>query len=150
MLVDLETTKDFAMIIDFGIAMILLGDESPSSRLTPTGEVYGSLAYMSPEQCRSANVDVRSDLYSLGCLMYQALTGVLMFKGSGAYELVLKHLEEIPKTFAEACPDHHIPSEFEKFVFKAVSKSPNDRFASALAMKEALMALAVTEEPKLG
>ncbi|PWT97717.1 MAG: hypothetical protein C5B53_07715 [Candidatus Melainabacteria bacterium] len=150
MLIDLETSKDFAMIIDFGIAKIVLGDDSPSSRLTPTGEVYGSLAYMSPEQCKNAGVDGRSDLYSLGCVIYQALTGELMFRGSGPYELVLKHLEHQPKPFAEVCPDRHIPADFEKFVFKAVAKSPKDRFGSASEMKEALLALAVVEEPKRG
>ena len=148
MLLDLETSKDFAMIIDFGIAKIVLGDESPSSRLTPTGEVYGSLAYMSPEQCKNTGVDARSDLYALGCVIYQALTGELMFRGSGPYELVMKHLDEKPKPFVEVCPDHYIPADFEKFVFKAVAKSPKDRFASAIEMKQALLALAVAEEPK--
>jgi DNA-binding NarL/FixJ family response regulator/tRNA A-37 threonylcarbamoyl transferase component Bud32 len=148
MLVDFETTEDFAMIIDFGIAILLLGDESPAAKLTPTGEVYGSLAYMSPEQCRHVNLDGRSDLYSLACVMYEAVTGEMVFRGTGPYEIISKHLQDAPKPFAEVCPERHIPHELEKVVMKALAKSPDNRFKSALDMKKALLAIKLTEEPK--
>ena len=139
MLVDLETIKDFAMLIDFGVSRMLLGDDSLSSKLTPTGEVYGSLAYMSPEQCKNIEVDSRSDIYSLGCVMYEALTGRIMFSGSGLYEVICKHLYQTSDSFAAACPQTPIPKSLEDVVFKALAKSPEHRFQSALEMKNALM-----------
>lgn len=138
MLVDLETAKDFAMIIDFGIAKLLLGTDCSVGKLTPTGEVYGSLAYMSPEQCKNQNVDNRTDLYSLGCVMYEALTGQMMFRGSGPYEIISKHMYDVPASFSEACPTVAIPAALEKLVFKAIEKKPEKRFQSAAEMKGAL------------
>jgi DNA-binding NarL/FixJ family response regulator/tRNA A-37 threonylcarbamoyl transferase component Bud32 len=141
MLVNTDDEPDFAMIIDFGIAKILLGDEAVSSKLTPTGEVYGSLAYMSPEQCKSVAVDHRTDIYSLGCVMYQALTGKIAFQGSGPYEVISKHLKELPAPFGRVCPDKHVPANLEAVVFKALAIEPGQRFQSAAEMKKSLTAV---------
>jgi len=138
MVLDLETVKDFVMIIDFGIAKIFLGDDPQAVKLTRTGEVYGSLAYMSPEQCQNAKCDQRTDIYSLGCVMYEILTGKLVFSGTSPYKMISQQVQETPKHFAEICPDRHIPTVLENLVFKALAKDPKARFQSALEMKDAL------------
>ena len=82
-------------IIDFGIAKMLVSDEDgSSSNLTQTGDVFGSPFYMSPEQAMGRGIDERSDIYSLGCLIYEMLTGVLPFRGASAFETLYKHMHD--------------------------------------------------------
>lgn len=81
-------------LLDFGIAKSLADIDSTSLHLTHTGQVIGSPFYMSPEQCRSLPIDTRSDIYSLGCVMFEAITGSVPFRGETALDTLYKHIHE--------------------------------------------------------
>ena len=95
-------------IVDFGIAKLSVQSSSSASperqQLTQAGEVFGSPFYMSPEQCEGGEVDERSDIYSLGCSLFEALTGVPPFRGRSAVETMLMHQKEKPPTLASTQP----------------------------------------------
>lgn len=124
-----------AQVVDFGIAK-LQGHNLEDLKLTKTGEVFGSPLYMSPEQCLANKLDQRSDIYSLGCVMYEALCGEPPFKGRNFGETVIKHTRETPKAFAA---DLQIPSALKRIVFCALEKSPEDRYQSMAALRKELM-----------
>ncbi|MBK7750515.1 MAG: serine/threonine protein kinase [Candidatus Obscuribacter sp.] len=93
MLVNLGKKKErLVKIVDFGISKILPHGRFPVRDLTNAGDVVGSPLYMSPEQCKGLTLDGRSDIYSLGCLMYQAISGALPFLGENALQTLSKHL----------------------------------------------------------
>lgn len=133
MLVNFGDQADFVKIVDFGIAKLL--NQGEPGELTKTGEVYGSPSYMSPEQCRGKETDARSDIYSMGCVMYRSLTGRPLFAGDDIIELLFKQVSETPEPFD---PDLHIPHDLEVAVFKALAKDPNDRYATMNDFKDAL------------
>jgi len=144
MLVEFDQRKDFVKIVDFGIAKVLpSGDESESSHLTQTGEVFGSPLYMSPEQCRGRNLDIRSDIYSLGCVMYRTLTGSSPFFGQDPMECMYKQVNEAPNKFFDTNPDSRVPEALESIVFKCLAKEPGERFQTMLELKDALLEFAV-------
>ncbi|PZM82579.1 MAG: hypothetical protein DKT66_11320 [Candidatus Melainabacteria bacterium] len=124
-----------AKIVDFGIAK-LQGETADDLKLTKTGEVFGSPLYMSPEQCLAAPLDRRSDIYSLGCVMYEALCGEPPFKGKNFAETVIKHTKEKPQPFPSAL---QIPDALKRIVFCALEKSPDDRYQSMQDLKKELI-----------
>jgi len=138
MLVQLDNDPDFVKILDFGIAKLLTPSEGETNNLTRTGEVFGSPPYMSPEQCRAKAVDARSDVYSLGCVMYRTLSGKQPITGHDLIEYLYKHVNEIPPSFDTVCPEHNIPQELERTIFKAMAKQPDDRFQSMIELRAAL------------
>jgi tRNA A-37 threonylcarbamoyl transferase component Bud32 len=119
---DAEVVK----LVDFGIAKMVSTDEEALS-LTQTGETVGSPLYMSPEQCRGQEVDIRSDIYSLGCLAYKSLTGFPPFLGGSDIDVYFKHINEEPPSFASACPDIEVPPELERIIMQTLQKSPARR-----------------------
>lgn len=145
-------TKDYVKIVDFGIAMIT----EEAQRLTRMGEVWGSPIYMSPEQCMGANVDFRSDIYSLGIVMYESLTGKVPFLGRNYADTMGKQISEPPPPFKEARPDLDIPESMEKIVMRALAKQTEDRYQSLTQMRKDLEAalsyntkpLTKTEKPE--
>ncbi len=144
MLVEFDQRKDFVKIVDFGIAKVLpTGDESESSHLTQTGEVFGSPLYMSPEQCRGRNLDTRSDIYSLGCVMYRTLSGSSPFFGQDPMECMYKQVNEAPNKFFDANPDSKVPEALEAIVFKCLAKEPGDRYQTMQELKDALLEFAI-------
>jgi serine/threonine protein kinase/tetratricopeptide (TPR) repeat protein len=144
MLVEFDQRKDFVKIVDFGIAKVLpTGDESESNHLTQTGEVFGSPLYMSPEQCRGRNLDTRSDIYSLGCVMYRTLTGSSPFFGQDPMECMYKQVNEAPNKFFDANPDSKVPEALESIVFKCLAKEPGDRYQTMQELKDALLEFAI-------
>ncbi|MDZ4833459.1 MAG: serine/threonine-protein kinase [Candidatus Melainabacteria bacterium] len=119
-----EITK----IVDFGVAKIEdLGGEF--QMLTRTGEVFGSPAYMSPEQCHGHQVDQRSDIYALGCVMYEALSGKQAFKGANIMTIMNKQLESYPPPPARL-DGEDIPVELRNIVMKCLIKEPENRYQS--------------------
>src|SRR5262249_37806667 len=88
MLIDNDGKKDFVKIVDFGIAKIIPQEGDKNLQLTATGEIFGSPLYMSPEQCLGQKLDQRSDIYQMGCLMYEAVAGKPPFKCDTAYETI--------------------------------------------------------------
>jgi DNA-binding NarL/FixJ family response regulator len=134
MLVTDETTgEEIVKIIDFGIAKVL--DRVSDHALTRQGEILGSLSYMSPEQCRGEAVDARSDIYSLACAMYEALTGELVFVGENTYSTMQKHVHEEPRSMLELPMNDNIPLDLNLLVMRALSKDPLDRPQTMIELK---------------
>ncbi len=138
MLVKLDNDPDFVKIVDFGIAKLLTPAEGETDNLTRTGEVFGSPPYMSPEQCRALKVDARSDIYSLGCVMYRTVSGKQPITGHDLIEYLYKHVNETPAAFNIVCPELSIPADLEAIIFKAMAKQPDDRYQSMGELREAL------------
>lgn len=126
-----ENGHEHIKIVDFGIAKLLDRTGRHALQLTQTGEVFGSPLYMSPEQCSGKTLDNRSDIYSLGCLMYECLTGKPPLEGDNAYETMALHISGTPMDFAKACPSIKIPASLEAIVFRCLEKRPIDRYQSA-------------------
>lgn len=114
-----------AKIVDFGIAKILREDQS-GPNLTQTGEVFGTPMYMSPEQCRGEKIDVRTDIYSIGCVLYELLAGKPAFRGESTVETLLKHINEAPPKLSGS----GVHSEMNAVVQCCLSKNPDDRYRS--------------------
>jgi eukaryotic-like serine/threonine-protein kinase len=142
MLVKFEEERDFVKIVDFGIAKLM--SQNDSTQLTKTGEVFGSPLYMSPEQCRGKALDVRSDIYSMGCVLYKTLSGAPIFVGEELIELIFKQMSETPLPFKTVCPQFKIPAELEEIVLKAVAKDPEHRFQTMDEFRAALRKLQKT------
>lgn len=118
-------------ITDFGIATALNNNE-----LTQTNSVMGSVHYLPPEQANGKNSTVKSDIYSLGILMYELLTGKLPFKGDNAVEIAIKQMrEEIPSV---CLINPEIPQSIENVILKACAKNPKNRYDSVAEMQEDL------------
>jgi serine/threonine-protein kinase len=130
---------DFAKVCDFGIAKLLdTSREDPGRRYLTGGLVVGTPEYMAPEQARGEELDARSDLYSVGIVLYQMLTACVPFDAATALSIVVKHVTEIPAPPSSACPGVH--PGLEAICMKALSKNPADRFQSATEMRVALRA----------
>lgn len=130
----LTNEQDFVKVVDFGL--VKLGEDS--RRLTQSGEFWGSPPYVSPEQVKGEPCDARSDVYSLGCVLYELLVGQDPFFGMELFQLLQKHVHEVPPRFAQVRPDLDIPEEMEAIVFKALAKAPADRFQSMAEFQSAL------------
>lgn len=118
-------------LVDLGIAKWEVEAESNQQTLTRTGEVIGSPLYMSPEQCMGIAVDRRCDLYSLGCVMYEALTGAPPLMGDNALSTMMKHQTETPLSLKEASMGIEFPQSVELLVAKLLEKEPNKRYSNA-------------------
>jgi serine/threonine protein kinase len=133
------------MLTDFGIAKIMEG--ASSTQLTATGNLIGTPAYMSPEQAQSTKVDGRSDIYSLGVVLYELLTGQPPYQAETPFAVALKHITEPLAPPRQLRPD--LPDAFERVVLKAMAKEPAQRYGTAGEMAEALD-LALREADHLG
>ncbi len=127
-------------VVDFGIAKLTGHDEFNQQTLTKTGEIFGSPIYMSPEQCMGMAVDQRSDLYSLGCVIYEALTGAPPLVGDSALATMLKHQSEEALSLKEASLGIEFPQKIELLVAKLLAKDPRDRYQSAQLLTSHLVA----------
>jgi eukaryotic-like serine/threonine-protein kinase len=125
MLTERGGEKDVLIIVDFGLVTVLTDENA--MRDGPNTSTVGSPYYMSPEQCQGQKIDPRSDIYSLGCVMYRCLTGVVPFPGTNVRETFRMHVLEPPKPFSEVNSSNKIPPQLEKVVIKALSKNPDDR-----------------------
>ena len=131
-------------ITDFGIAVAL-----SSTALTQTNSVLGSVHYLSPEQARGGKANNKSDIYSLGIVMYELLTGTLPFSGHSPVSIALKHLQTNTPSIREK--NESIPQSIENIVFKATAKDPFLRYQTAYDMEEDLLSALDPErlnEPK--
>ncbi len=138
MLIDFEGKKDFVKVVDFGIAKLMPSSGKQSQNLTQTGEVFGSPIYMSPEQCMAQSLDARSDIYSMGAMMYEALTGQPPLMGNSIIDTMQMHMSTPPKPFREIRPDLEIPEALERVVLKALAKKPEQRYQSMQELRDAL------------
>lgn len=116
-----------AMLVDFGIAKILPRADGIGSKLTQTGDVFGTPLYMSPEQCQGQPVDARTDIYALGCVMYEALTGAPPFQGESLYHTIHMQLCDAPPPFPKELRTP-IGRKLEAIVLKALAKAQHSRY----------------------
>lgn len=130
------STGGTAKVVDFGIAK--LDEGLTGEALTKTGEIFGTPLYMSPEQCMGNKVDHRTDIYSLGCVIFECLTGAPPFSGDSALAIMMRHQSDEPQTLKEASLGNQYPPELEKAVARLLAKNPDDRYQSMLAVANEL------------
>ncbi len=125
-----NTGQSKIKIVDFGIAKMTNDGRQTMQGLTRPGEVFGSPLYMSPEQCLGEKLDPRSDLYSVGITLFQALTGKPPFLGRTAMATTTMHLSQSPPTLSAVAGDLKFDARLEKLVATMLAKAPHDRYSS--------------------
>ena len=128
------TSTGQTKVTDFGIVRALGGDTE--QQMTQTGMVIGTAAYLSPEQAQGNPVDARSDVYSLGCVLYEMLTGQPPFTGDTPLAVAYKHVREVAEPPSSLNPD--VPEDLDAVAMKALAKNADNRYESATAMREDL------------
>lgn len=142
-----------AILLDFGIAKKFdpadasVADNIKTQGLTRTGEMIGSPLYMSPEQCHGDKLTERSDLYSVGCALFECLAGTAPFVGKSTVDTLILHMEKPAPTLKETSLGREFPGALERVVRKLLSKNPSDRYQTADETKRAL-ALAIQLDDK--
>lgn len=142
MLVPGDDGRELAKVVDFGIARLIPNEGAEGEalhQLTQTGEVFGSPLYMSPEQCLGKHPDQRSDIYALGCLMYEVLAGYPPLKGNSFLETMHMQMEEQPKPFAKAGVSDAKTKLVEGVILKCLAKDPVDRYGTMHELKRDLL-----------
>jgi len=130
---------DFPKVLDFGLAKVTERQMRPGSLiLTQEGMVFGTPEFMSPEQARGETLDGRSDIYSLGVILYELLTGKLPFDAKQPMDFINMHINEPPMTLAERAPGREYPRGLEEVLQKSLAKKPDDRFDTAAQFGQAL------------
>jgi serine/threonine-protein kinase len=122
-------------VTDFGIARA-----GPASQMTEAGSIIGTAQYLSPEQARGGAIDQRSDLYSIGVVLYELLTGTVPFTGDTPVEIAMKHLSSVPEP--PSARRAEIPRPLDQVVLRALAKDPDERYASAEEMDAELARVA--------
>jgi len=139
--------SDLVKVVDFGIAKAMGGDSE--QKVTKTGLVVGTPEYMSPEQLSGDRLDGRSDIYSLGLVLFRMLTGILPFQAESSQEVMIKRLTDDPMQLTDALPSSSFPSSLQAAVTRALQRMPSDRYASAAEFGRDVMS-AVSGAPDLG
>ena len=139
----LRSGLDFVKVVDFGLAKILQSDASSrgpngGGALTRPGLVCGTPEYMSPEQSRGDTLDGRSDLYSVGIVLFEMLAGRVPFVADTATKTLILHLTEAPADARDVAPDRAIPAVFAELAARSLAKEPGERFQSARELSDAL------------
>ncbi len=147
MLLEKGGDPDFLKIVDFGLVK-LMGWAEADQKLTSSQTLVGSPLYMSPEQCRGLDLDHRSDIYSLGCVMYRALSGAPPVVGETALDTLYKHVSVEPLPFSVSSPSILIPARLESVIRKALEKRPEDRQQSMAQLKEEILS-AIQNPPEI-
>jgi serine/threonine-protein kinase len=141
---------DFVKVVDFGLAK-LRADEGKGQKVTLPGIVCGTPDYMAPEQGRGDVIDGRSDLYAVGVILFQLLTGRLPFESDNPTQIVMMHLSVPIPDPRQVAPERNIPDPLVQLTFKALAKEPADRFQDALefadALQEAMEEITANEAP---
>jgi serine/threonine protein kinase len=141
MLIERGGLRDYVKVLDFGVAKSYTPDQQ--TQLTHTGMLVGTVEYMAPEQIMGRVVDGRTDIYSLGIVMYRMLTGKPPFRDGGVPALIHAHLNVFPKPMTDTAPE--IPGALDRVVLRCLAKQPEQRYES---MEEVSRALASALEPE--
>ncbi len=141
-LINQNEQKEIVKIIDFGIAKIISETTIAGTKLTKTGDIFGSPLYMSPEQCLGKAADHRSDIYSLGALMYEVLTGRPPLEGPTALVTIFKHTKEMPAKFGNIGIDPKSHKVIEDIIFKCLAKDPKHRYQTMEDLEQVCSKLA--------
>ncbi|MBF6247667.1 Stk1 family PASTA domain-containing Ser/Thr kinase, partial [Nocardia elegans] len=129
-------------VMDFGIARALADSSNP---MTQTAAVIGTAQYLSPEQARGETVDARSDVYSVGCVLFEILTGEPPFTGDSPVAVAYQHVREDPRLPSHV--HHGVPRELDSVVLKAMSKNPANRYQTAAEMRADLIRVLGGQKP---
>jgi serine/threonine protein kinase len=132
-------------IVDFGIAKLSGASDPSNQKLTSIGEVFGSPYYMSPEQCLGKRIDGRSDIYSMGCTLFEALVGHPPFRGANPVNTMMMHQSQDAPTLEQAS-GRKFPEAIEDVVAKLLAKAPMDRYQSLDKVAEDLQAIQAGRE----
>ena len=138
--------RTVAKILDFGIAKVSGGE---AQSLTRTGAIFGTPHYMSPEQAIGNPLDHRSDIYSVGVIMYEVFTGRVPFEAESFMGILTKHITSQPKPPREAAPDRNIAPEVEAVIMRAMAKEPSNRYQTMEALAHDLVEVAQVLAPQL-
>jgi tRNA A-37 threonylcarbamoyl transferase component Bud32/tetratricopeptide (TPR) repeat protein len=138
MIVNEDDREERALIVDFGLAKIRRTDEF-AQHLTQTGEVIGSPYSMSPEQCGNIEIDERSDIYSMGCVLYEAVTGRTVFTGETPLSILYKHTTEEPIPPARYSDEFTKYPQLQPVILKCLNKDPSQRFSTMAALHDKLV-----------
>lgn len=130
-----ENGQETVKLVDFGMAKYFGDSESETQNLTTMGRVQGTPAYMSPEQCLGRELDERSDIYSLGCIMYRVLVGALPFSASSAFEAMNFHVSTPPNPISSVAPDLVLPQTLEHCLMKCLAKKPEQRYKNVVELR---------------
>lgn len=130
-------SDDFIKVFDFGIAK--LRDDFTGVTLTRKGAVVGTPDYMAPEQCRGRKVDIRADLYSVGVIAFEMLTGRVPFVGRRPTDIMHAHVYEMPPPMRDINPNLAVPPGVEAIVRRGMAKDPDERFATAKEFAQAII-----------
>src|SRR6185295_12616603 len=125
---------NFIKLLDFGLAKLVETEGQAAS--TSLGMTFGDPRYMSPEQARGDRIDRRADIYQLGCVAYEMLTGAPPFVGAKVFDVLARHVSEPPKAIAEVRPE--TPPWLAAVIMRSLAKRPEDRFATVSRMVEAM------------
>jgi tRNA A-37 threonylcarbamoyl transferase component Bud32 len=138
-----ESGEDYVKIVDFGIAKMsdIETDGQPGRKLTKTGMIFGTPEYMSPEQAGGKKLDHRVDIYAMGIILYELLTGRVPFVGDTFMGILTQHMFETAAPIAAANPAAQVPPELERIIFKALAKNPDDRYQSMEELANDLLGL---------
>jgi len=136
-MIETRNGQDHVKVLDFGIAKILSGDAARGPALTAIGQTVGTLEFMSPEQLRGKALDGRSDIYALGMMTFEMLTGQLPFKNAkSSTEVIEFHLHKQAPAPSQMRDDLKIPAFVDEVVLKMVAKKPEDRHANVEEMRD--------------
>jgi len=130
--------RDFVKVLDFGLVKNI---ETGAEILTEAGLFMGSPKYMAPEQIKGDPVDGRTDVYALGLVMYEMLTGRVPFDHPNSVHIMMAHVNDVPPPMRSICPDAEVSDAFDALVFKCLEKDPTDRYASMDALLTAIKEL---------
>lgn len=136
-------------LVDFGIAKVVSAENAPTQNLTQTGEIFGSPMYMSPEQCQGLPLDHRTDIYALGCVMYEALTGSPPFRGDNPIQTILAHVNIDADRFWDRVRASGISEQLEHVVLLCLEKDPGDRYQTVEDLRRDLVAIRDGKQIKL-
>ncbi len=135
-LIERRGAPDFVKVLDFGIAKL-----EDNNVLTAAGTVFGTAAYMAPEQAMGAAVDGRTDIYALGCMIFEMLTGHMPFPGNNSIKVLAAHIREPPPHLRDVMPDAHPSLALEDLLARALAKRPEDRFPDMASFADAIAAI---------
>lgn len=153
MLSKLQDGSTLVKLIDFGIARCVTEDASSGGdttmTLTKTNTIVGSPVYMSPEQCRGARIDHLADIYSLGCIMYECITGKIVFERDSAFQIMYAHMNELPLSLESAAKTDGARA-LGRLVDSCLKKNPTERPQSADEIKQELNRIYSQHTAKMG
>lgn len=142
LLVETGEQEVLVKVVDFGIAKLLPRVSRETLNLTKTGEIFGSPFYMSPEQCMGEELDERSDIYSMGCVMYEVLTGSPPFKSDNPVKTIMQHVTTAPRPCGSIVVGHNVDSDLEDLVMQCLAKERSMRVDTMAILKHRLEGIA--------